>query len=373
MWCWALFVLGQFMVEQVCGHVCHSKPLPTHTVSTTTCVVDIHKKCQSEICCAGEDCKNKTCGHERRHEKLMSDQALYGDLSHYYDLLCADIDYAGQSHAAARLQQCFGNQGRRHLDLACGTGPHIRHLLDLGYISQGIDLNAPMLAQAQQRCPEAVFSQQNMCDFSLSEPVDFITCFLYSLHYCATIDNLRACLARVYEALTPGGVFCFNSVDKTKIDHRLVASHQLQHDGFTFQFASRWHYRGTGEQQSLQLTIDRLAGLPSSSPRDAQSHSYNAATNAADNAAHNSALNSALNEALNDAHSETHNTERHTAPAQHWQDEHTMVAVSFPELIALLEPWFEVYAMAHDYHIMAPLPANDGNAIFVCVKREQAL
>jgi hypothetical protein len=239
------------------------------------------------------------------------------------------------------LQQCFGNQGRRHLDLACGTGPHIRHLLDLGYTSQGIDLNAPMLAQAQQRCPEAVFSQQNMCDFSLSEPVDFITCFLYSLHYCATIDNLRACLARVYQALTPGGVFCFNSVDKTKIDHRLVASHQLQHDGFTFQFASRWHYRGTGEQQSLQLTIDRRACLPSSSPSD--------------------------------AHSETHNTERNTSSAQHWQDEHTMVAVSFPELIALLEPWFEVYPMAHDYHVMAPLPANDGNAIFVCVKREHAL
>ncbi len=263
----------------------------------------------------------------------MSEPALYGDLSQYYDLLCADIDYAGQSHAAARLDQCFGNRGRRHLDLACGTGPHIRHLLDLGYHSQGIDLNAPMLAQAQLRCPEAVFSQQNMCDFSLSAPVDFITCFLYSLHYCASIDNLRACLAKVYHALSPGGVFCFNAVDKTKIDHRLVASHQLQHDGYLFQFASRWHYSGTGEQQSLQLTIDRHA----ITTPEAIAH---------DNS---------------------------TAPHHHWQDEHTMVAISFAELTALLEPWFDVYAMAHDYHAMAPLAADDGNAIFVCVKREHAL
>lgn len=144
----------------------------------------------------------------------MSATALYTDLSHYYDLMCADIDYQAQSHCVRRLHQLFGNQGRRHLDLACGTGPHVRHFLDFGYRSAGLDINQPMLDLARQRCPEAHFSRQDMAGFQVDEPLDLITCFLYSIHYNAGLERLRACLASVHGALADGGVFCFNTVDK---------------------------------------------------------------------------------------------------------------------------------------------------------------
>ena len=88
----------------------------------------------------------------------MSANALYTDLSSYYDLMCADIDYPAQSHCIHRLQQIFGNSGNTHLDLACGTGPHVRHFIDFGYHSQGLDINQPMLNIATIRCPEAHFS-----------------------------------------------------------------------------------------------------------------------------------------------------------------------------------------------------------------------
>lgn len=81
----------------------------------------------------------------------MSVNALYTDLSGYYDLMCADIDYQAQSHCIHRLQQLFGNGGARHLDMACGTGPHIRHFIDAGYASSGLDINQPMLDLAQSR------------------------------------------------------------------------------------------------------------------------------------------------------------------------------------------------------------------------------
>jgi len=35
-------------------------------------------------------------------QAAMSSNALYTDLSGYYDLLCADIDYQAQSHSAQR-------------------------------------------------------------------------------------------------------------------------------------------------------------------------------------------------------------------------------------------------------------------------------
>ncbi|HBN59931.1 MAG TPA: SAM-dependent methyltransferase, partial [Halomonas sp.] len=39
----------------------------------------------------------------------MSVNALYTDLSGYYDLMCVDIDYVAQSDAMRRLHQIFGN------------------------------------------------------------------------------------------------------------------------------------------------------------------------------------------------------------------------------------------------------------------------
>ncbi len=246
----------------------------------------------------------------------MPGNALYTDLSGYYDLMCADIDYRAQSHCIQRLQQLFGNGGRRHMDLACGTGPHVRHFIDAGYTSGGLDINQPMLDRAALRCPEACFSVQDMCGFALDGPVDLITCFLYSIHYSAGVERLKACIASVHCGLEAGGLFCFNAVDKHSIDNRSFVSHSAQHADGLFSFSSGWHYPGAGEQQLLKLRIERTVADES----------------------------------------------------QVWHDEHRMVAVSFGELIELLQPTFEVHVLEHDYEKIVPWNGTSGNAIFVCVK-----
>ena len=247
----------------------------------------------------------------------MSANALYTDLSGYYDLMCADIDYPAQSQSVRRLHQLFGNGGIRHLDLACGTGPHIRHFLDYGYQCQGLDINQPMLDVAEQRCPEATFSLQDMADFRFTEPFDLITCFLYSIHYSDGLDKLTSCIRRAHEALTENGLLCFNAVDKTRINNNLLVSHTTRHEGSEFTFRSGWYYRGEGEKQSLRLSIDKTTGGASES----------------------------------------------------WQDEHAMVALSFAEFETLLAPWFEVHVLEHDYQRIVPWDGSSGNALFVCLKR----
>ncbi|EKE69550.1 class I SAM-dependent DNA methyltransferase [Gallaecimonas xiamenensis] len=247
----------------------------------------------------------------------MSRTALYTDLSGYYDLMCADINYQAQSQSLQRLHQIFGNRGTRHLDLACGTGPHVRHFLDAGFDSSGLDINQPMLDLAAKRCPEARFTLQNMCDFEVDAPLDLITCFLYSLHYCDGLANLKACIGRVHQALGSGGVFSFNAVDRLKIDNSSSVSHSASQDDALFWFRSGWHYGGEGERQSLRLHIER----------------------------------------------------HHQGDIEFWQDEHPMVAVTFAELEALLDPLFEVHIFEHDYDKILPWDQASGNAIFVCVKR----
>jgi SAM-dependent methyltransferase len=246
----------------------------------------------------------------------MSANTLYTDLSAYYDLMCVDIDYQAQSYCIHRLHQLFGNDGNTYLDLGCGTGPHVRHFIDLGYQSCGLDINQPMLDIATVRCPEAHFSLQNMSEFNVAEPFDLITCFLYSIHYNDGIEKLKECIARVHQALKVDGIFCFNVVDKTKINNKLFVKHTVKQDDSLFTFSSGWHYCGNGNKQSLKLSIEK--------------------TNA--------------------------------KATKVWNDEHQMVAFSFDELIELLKPYFDVHVFEHDYEKLISYEKTSGNAIFTCIK-----
>ncbi len=187
----------------------------------------------------------------------MSANALYTDLSGYYDLMCADIDYQAQSHFIKRLHQIFGNGANTHLDLACGTGPHVRHFINFGYTSSGLDINQPMLDRAAIRCPEAQFTLQNMSEFTVAQQQNLITCFLYSIHYCDGIEKLKACIISVHNALKAGGMLCFNAVDKNTINNDSFVKHTATSENSLFTFSSGWHYSGTGEKQSLKLRIEK--------------------------------------------------------------------------------------------------------------------
>lgn len=247
----------------------------------------------------------------------MTTNALYTDLSGYYDLMCADIDYREQSAYVQRLHHLLGNQGLDCVDLACGTGPHLRHFIDNGYSATGVDINQPMLDIAQDRCREAIFLQQDMSELSLPSQADLITCFLYSLHYNQSIEKLSACIQKVHAALRPGGMFCFNAVDKGQIDNRAGIKRKLHHDGSDFSFQSNWFYSGTDDQQQLQLTIEKTTD----------------------------------------------------GETQHWQDQHPMVAITFEALRALLTPYFELNIFTHDYQTITSWDGQSGNAIFVGIKR----
>lgn len=246
----------------------------------------------------------------------MSKNMLYTDLSGYYDLMCADIDYQAQSSGIHRLHKIFGDGGHTHLDLACGTGPHVRNFIDFGYQSSGLDINQPMLSRAAMRCPEAQFYLQDMSCFKASESFDLITCFLYSIHYNANLKKLKQCLTSIHQALKINGVFCFNVVDKNKINNKSLAKYTTKQGETIFNFSSGWNYSGLGENQLLKVNIEKITAI----------------------------------ETLQ------------------WQDEHPMVAFSFYELIEILKPYFEIHVFEHDYEKIIPWNNTSGNAIFTCIK-----
>ena len=130
-------------------------------------------------------------------------------------------DQTGQCTFGLRLRQGIkpllveqGWQGRRVLDLACGTGAVAIAWAQEGYDVIGVDRAATMLQQAREKAHQrgvAIrFFQQDMRWLTLNTRVDLVTSFYDSVNYLLTPQDLRQMFTRVWTALAPGGFFVFD-------------------------------------------------------------------------------------------------------------------------------------------------------------------
>ncbi len=243
---------------------------------------------------------------------------LYADLAGYYDQFCAEVEYEEQCAFASRAFDCFArSDGRDYLDLACGTGQHLLHMAERGFVPSGLDNSAAMLARAAARTPQAELLLCDMADLDRHAAYDLITCFLYSIHYSHPTTRLAETLRRAWHALKPGGVLLFNAVDVRGIaDSRQVVS-RLRDGDSELCFRSGWTYRGEGDALDLQLAISRtIAGVE-----------------------------------------------------EHWRDHHTMTAITLPALQRMLEDTgFETTLLAHDYRTLQAWDGTAFNAMVVACK-----
>ena len=141
--------------------------------------------------------------------------SAYESLAACYDELTYDIPYEKTLTFFERLCAREHVQPHSVLDLACGTGSLSLLLARRGYRVIGADLSSDMLAEAEQKAqalPEnrPFFICQPMQRLRLAEPVDAVICALDSLNYVTKPADCRKTFRRVYDALTPGGLFVFD-------------------------------------------------------------------------------------------------------------------------------------------------------------------
>ncbi|HEU5015797.1 MAG TPA: class I SAM-dependent methyltransferase [Roseiflexaceae bacterium] len=141
--------------------------------------------------------------------------------------------YDGSGHVrfailmAQYLQEVLARhavQGRRALDLACGTGTLALILADAGWHVVGVDGSAAMLEIAGAKASnldsagQAMFVQRDMRslwpgddeeanDVLRPASFDLVACTYDSLNYLLTEADVLACFTDVAQALCPGGLF----------------------------------------------------------------------------------------------------------------------------------------------------------------------
>ncbi|AWI32196.1 MULTISPECIES: class I SAM-dependent methyltransferase [Streptomyces] len=136
-------------------------------------------------------------------------ETMYGtDLARVYDLVHRGRgkDYRAETEAVAAAARRHRPGAARLLDIACGTGGHLRHFADLFGHVEGLELSAPMAEAARRALPGVSVHPGDMRDFRLGTTFDVVTCMFGSIGYTASVAELRRALAVFARHLEPGGV-----------------------------------------------------------------------------------------------------------------------------------------------------------------------
>lgn len=145
----------------------------------------------------------------------------YESLAGAYDELTYDIDYEGTLDFIEALLEKTERRPSTVLDLACGTGSMLACLAARGYRAIGVDLSEDMLTVASEKLAHLpqmpLLVCQPMQELSLPEPVELIVCCLDSLNYVTEPEDCQKTFRRVFEHLTPGGVFIFDINSPAKL------------------------------------------------------------------------------------------------------------------------------------------------------------
>ena len=136
----------------------------------------------------------------------MTKQLLHNQLSKYYDKVYSFKDYLDE---AVRLQNLIikyvESGGNTLLDVACGTGLHLKHLKD-DFSCTGVDVSKSMLKIARKNAKGVTFKEADMKTLNLGKQFDVIICLLSSIGYVKTAMSLEKTIQNFSRHLKKGGL-----------------------------------------------------------------------------------------------------------------------------------------------------------------------
>ena len=136
----------------------------------------------------------------------MNNQAIHGKLSKYYDKIYSYRDYLDEAVRLQNLIIKYGESGGNTLlDVACGTGLHLKYLKD-DFSCVGVDASRAMLKIARKNAAGVTFKEADMKTLKLGKQFDVVICLLSSIGYVKTEANLQRTIRNFSMHLKKGGL-----------------------------------------------------------------------------------------------------------------------------------------------------------------------
>lgn len=133
----------------------------------------------------------------------------YGDFAEAYDALTFNVPYDEIAEYYAGIL-CGLTDGRRLLDMGCGTGNLTVRLAERGFDVIGQDASPDMLTYAAAKSDKVIWICQKMEETELGEKADAIISTLDSVNHLPDRKAVERCFCKAAENLRIGGAFVFD-------------------------------------------------------------------------------------------------------------------------------------------------------------------
>lgn len=130
---------------------------------------------------------------------------MFTKSARFYDALYSWKDYPAEAHYIKETVDKRAPHAVSLLDVACGTGAHLEHLVDSFQVS-GLDLDPELLNIARGRVPSADLHLGDMSSFDLGRRFDVVICMFSSIGYVRSLDRLRQAAYALATHMEPGGL-----------------------------------------------------------------------------------------------------------------------------------------------------------------------
>lgn len=148
---------------------------------------------------------------------------MYKKMSTIYDrLMLEDVDYTKWTNYVESIFKKYKVEGKRVLDLGCGTGNITIPLSEKGYELTGVDLSEEMLSIADSKAFELnkniKWISGDMVEIQYPSKYDAIIACCDSVNYIVDDKDLLQMFKNAYKGLNIGGVFTFDIHSYYKIN-----------------------------------------------------------------------------------------------------------------------------------------------------------
>jgi len=160
----------------------------------------------------------------------MKRQILYYELAEYYDLIYSFKNYRKEANRIkALISKHKKSHGNELLDVACGTGHHLKYLRDR-YSCTGVDVSEELLDIAKKNVKGVAFERADMTKLKLGQKFDVITCLFSSIGYVKTYSKLKTTIQSFARHLKTEGVLIIEPWF-TKRAYRIGSPHMTTYGG----------------------------------------------------------------------------------------------------------------------------------------------
>ena len=140
-----------------------------------------------------------------------SAERTYEAMAPVYDDFTAHHDYEGWLADLVTALERHGLQGKRLLDVGCGTGKSFMPMLPRGWEVTGCDISPAMLELAREKAGEGVrLEVANMLELPRFGEFDLIWALDDAINYLLSPEELERALVGIRANLAPNGLLLFD-------------------------------------------------------------------------------------------------------------------------------------------------------------------